>query len=201
MSLLSNCEGYDPRGECNDRTRVRPELRLAPTLAVHPAIASSPSSSNAGRAAVRLRTGEQSKTRGGHVRNVGRSGRLKTRRALLLRSQFLSPRLHGSLEVLAVKSRELSPAVRMARKLCKALSASFVMKRSQLQEAACREVVIDRRKGSPWSRANPPSPEDFEAGLSHALSAGWVSESEGSIHLTPAGADIAYRLRVSQRKF
>jgi hypothetical protein len=88
----------------------------------------------------------------------------------------------------------------MARKLCKALSASFVMKRNQLQDAACREVLIDRRKGSPWSRAHPPTTRDFEKGLAHALSAGWVAEREGSIHLTPAGADVAYRLRVSHRK-
>ena len=97
-------------------------------------------------------------------------------------------------------SRELSPAVRMARKLCKALSTRFVMERSQLQEAACREVLIDRRKGSPWSRAHPPSATDFEHGLSHALSNGWVFESKGRIHLTPTGADIAYRLRISYRK-
>ena len=99
-----------------------------------------------------------------------------------------------------MKSRELSPAVRMARKLCKALSASFVMGRSQLRDAACREVLDDRRKGSPWSRAHPPSARDFDEGLSYALSKGWVSESKGSIHLTPAGADIAYRLRISYRK-
>jgi hypothetical protein len=99
-----------------------------------------------------------------------------------------------------VTSRELSPAVRMARKLCKALSSSFVMERSQLQKAACREVVVDRRKGSPWSPAHPPSARDFEEGLSHAMSNGWVSESKGRIHLTPAGADIAYRLRISYRK-
>lgn len=97
-------------------------------------------------------------------------------------------------------SRELSPAVRMARKLCKALSASFVMQRSELQNAACREVLVDRRKDSPWSRSHPPSAKDFEAGLSHAISRGWVSESKGNIHLTPAGADVAYRLRVSYRK-
>jgi hypothetical protein len=88
----------------------------------------------------------------------------------------------------------------MARQLCKALSATFVMERSRLEEAACREVLVDRRKGSPWSRARPPSAKDFEDGLSHAISNGWVSESEGSIHLTPAGADVAYRLRVSYRK-
>lgn len=97
-------------------------------------------------------------------------------------------------------SRELSPAVRMARKLCKALSSRFVMERKQLQEAACREVLADRRKGSPWSKSHPPSPKDFEAGLSHALASGWVAESGPRIQLTPAGADIAYRLRVSHRK-
>ncbi len=97
-------------------------------------------------------------------------------------------------------SRELSPAVRMARKLCKALSSTFVMQKDQLQEAACREVLVDRRKGSPWSRSHPPDTQDFEAGLSHAISLGWVSESKGKIHLTPAGADVAYRLRVSYRK-
>jgi len=99
-----------------------------------------------------------------------------------------------------VTSHELSPAVRMARKLCKALSARFVMERSQLQEAACREVLVDRRKGSPWSKSRPPGAEDFEAGLSHALANGWVVESGARIQLTPAGADIAYRLRVSYRK-
>ena len=97
-------------------------------------------------------------------------------------------------------SRELSPAVRMARKLCKALSSRFVMERNQLQEAACREVLIDRRKGSPWSKSRPPSAKDFEAGLSHALESGWVAESGARIQLTPAGADIAYRVRVSQRR-
>ncbi|HLG45210.1 MAG TPA: hypothetical protein VKY24_03125 [Reyranella sp.] len=101
---------------------------------------------------------------------------------------------------LAVKSRELSPAVRMARKLCKALSATFVMERGELQTAACREVLTDRRKGSPWSRAHPPTARDFDNGLAHALSEGWVSESHGSIHLTPAGADVAYRLRIGHRK-
>ena len=97
-------------------------------------------------------------------------------------------------------SRELSPAVRMARNLCKALSANFVLEMSQLQEAARREVLADHRKGSPWSRSRPPSARDFQEGLSHALSEGWVSESKGNVHLTPAGADIAYRVRVSSRK-
>ncbi len=99
-----------------------------------------------------------------------------------------------------MKSRELSPAIRMARQLCKALSANFVMERSELQEAARREVLADRRKGSPWSKNRPPSARDFEEGLSHATSEGWVMESEGNIHLTPAGADVAYRVRVSYRK-
>ena len=97
-------------------------------------------------------------------------------------------------------NHELSPAVRMARQLCKALSSGFVMERNELQEAACREVMTDRRKGSPWSRSHPPGTRDFEEGLSHAIAEGWVSESAGNIHLTPAGADIAYRLRVSYRK-
>src|SRR5690349_10717142 len=107
----------------------------------------------------------------------------------------------ASTGVLTVTSRELSPAVRMARKLCKALSSRFVMERSQLQEAACQEVLVDRRKGSPWSKSRPPSAKDFEEGLSHALASGWVAESGHRIQLTPAGADVAYRLRVSQRKF
>ncbi len=88
----------------------------------------------------------------------------------------------------------------MARQLCKALSVEFVMERSRLEETAAREAVVDRRKGSPWSRSRPPSPQDFERGLAHAVAEGWVFESEGNIHLTPAGADIAYRLRVSYRK-
>jgi hypothetical protein len=99
-----------------------------------------------------------------------------------------------------VVSRELSPAVRMARQLCKALSTNFVMERSQLREATHREVLADRRKGSPWSRSRPPSGKEFEEGLSHAIAEGWVSESERNVHLTPAGADIAYRVRVSYRK-
>ncbi|MBS0523457.1 MAG: hypothetical protein JSS04_07445 [Proteobacteria bacterium] len=88
----------------------------------------------------------------------------------------------------------------MARKLCKALSTSFVMEKSRLQEAACREVLADRRRGSPWSKSHPPSAKDFEEGLSHAISNGWVSERKGKIHLTPTGADVAYRLRISHRK-
>lgn len=97
-------------------------------------------------------------------------------------------------------SRELSPVVRMARKLCKALSANFVMERSELQEAACREVLADRRRGSPWSKSRPPSAKDFQEGLSYAIAEGWVSESKGNIHLKPAGADVAYRVRVGYRK-
>lgn len=99
-----------------------------------------------------------------------------------------------------MKSREPSPTVRMARQLCQALSANFVMEKSQLEEAARREALADRRKGSPWSKSRPPSAKDFEHGLAHAISEGWVSESEGDIHLKPAGADVAYRLRVSHRK-
>jgi hypothetical protein len=99
-----------------------------------------------------------------------------------------------------VVSRELSPDVRIARQLCKALSSNFVMERSRLREATCREVLSDRRKGSPWSKGRPPSTQDFEQGLSHAIAEGWVSESGGKVHLTPSGADIAYRLRVSYRK-
>lgn len=99
-----------------------------------------------------------------------------------------------------MKSRELSPTVRMARQLCKALSTKFVMERSQLQEAAGREALADRRKGSPWSKSHPPSVQDYEEGLAHAIAEGWVSERQGNIHLTPAGADIAYRVRVASRK-
>lgn len=99
-----------------------------------------------------------------------------------------------------MKHRELSPTVRMARELCRALSTSFVMEAAQLEAAARKEVLIDRRKGSPWSRSHPPTTQDFEKGLSHALSSGWVEKNEGSIHLTPAGADVAYRVRISRRK-
>jgi hypothetical protein len=88
----------------------------------------------------------------------------------------------------------------MARKMCKALSAQYVMEVTTLQQAACEEVLADRRKGSPWSTGYPPSREDFERGLHYALSMGWVYESQGRIHLTPAGADIAYRLRISRRR-
>ena len=98
-----------------------------------------------------------------------------------------------------MKRRELSPAVRMARELCRALSTSFVMETGQL-EAAARKELIDRHKGSPWSRGHPPTAQDFEKGLCHALSSGWVEKNEGSIHLTPAGADVAYRVRISRRK-
>jgi hypothetical protein len=105
-----------------------------------------------------------------------------------------------SPEVPAVVSRELSPDVLMARKLCKALSANFVMERSELQEAALREVLVDPRRGSPWSRSRPPSARDFEDGLSYAIAEGWVSECGGNVHLRPAGADVAYRVRVGHRK-
>jgi hypothetical protein len=101
---------------------------------------------------------------------------------------------------LPVMGREVPPAERMARKMCKALSAKFVMERSELREAACREVLADRRKGSPWSIGYPPNADDFGKGLSRALANGWVSESEGRIHLTPAGADVAHRLRISRRR-
>jgi hypothetical protein len=96
--------------------------------------------------------------------------------------------------------REVPRAERMARKMCKALSAKFVMVRSDLREAACAEVLADRRKGSPWSIGYPPNADDFEKGLSYARENGWVSESEGRIHLTPRGADVAYRLRISRRR-
>ncbi len=95
------------------------------------------------------------------------------------------------------------PAERMARKVCKvckALSSKFVMETSELRKAAFREVLSDRRKGTPWSIGHPPNAEDFEKGLAHALSSGWVSECEGRVHLTPAGADVAYRLRIGSRR-
>jgi hypothetical protein len=96
--------------------------------------------------------------------------------------------------------REVPPAERIARNMCKALSAKFVMERSELREAVYREVLADRRKGRPWSSGYPPNADDFENSLAHALSEGWVSESDGRVHLTPAGANVAYRMRIGYRR-
>jgi hypothetical protein len=101
---------------------------------------------------------------------------------------------------LPVMGREVPHAELMARKICNALSASFVMERRHLREAACAEVLVDRRKGSPRSVGHWPDAGTFEDGLSYALVKGWVFEREGRIHLTPTGADVAYRLRIGRRR-
>ena len=101
---------------------------------------------------------------------------------------------------LPVMSLAVLPAERMARNICNALSLKFDMEMIELRKAAFREVLSDRRKGSPWSIGYPPNEDDFEKGLAYALSCGWVSECEGRVHLTPTGADAANRLRMSRRR-
>jgi len=101
---------------------------------------------------------------------------------------------------LRVMSLAVLPAERRARNICNALSSKFDMETIELRKAAFSEVLSDRRKGSPWSIGHPPNEEDFEKGLAYALSCGWVSGWEGRVHLTPTGADVAYRLRISRRR-
>jgi len=95
--------------------------------------------------------------------------------------------------------REVSTIDRLARQMCKALSATPEMDRSTLEQTIIRETGSDLATlSTAWRRKRAPRDGDLERAFILAASNGWISERDGMVVLTEQGQAMARRSRVGR---
>jgi|tagenome__1003787_1003787.scaffolds.fasta_scaffold20704501_1 hypothetical protein len=97
--------------------------------------------------------------------------------------------------------REVSTIDRLARQMCKALSATPEMERITLEQTIIQETGSDVAKLSTgWRRKRAPRDGDVERAFTLASSNGWISERDGLVVLTEQGQEMARRSRVGRTR-
>jgi hypothetical protein len=97
-----------------------------------------------------------------------------------------------------MSDRAVTSVERLARQICKMLPAGVAADPGLLRTLASQPVY--RALSPKWRRQLQESAGDFERAVALAVSKGWLSATGGSMTLTPAGARLALRSRVGQRR-